>query len=1327
MESHLHRQYRITLWKYKKFRHRLDKRLKNNTLSTLSLKHRNRLLNTIDRLRRRLASLEQVLKLAGAGALTAAALGIASPALGQEPIKSGTEFRVNTYTTGFQYFPSVARHVDGDFVITWQSDGGQDGSGSSIQAQRYNAAGEAQGSEFTVNTFTTSSQRRPSIAMDGNGDFVIAWFGLFGQDASGYGVYAQRYNAAGEAQGTEFQVNTYTTGGQLEPSVAMKADGDFVITWESNGQDGSVYGIYAQRYNAAGEPQGSEFQVNTYTTNGQHDPAIAMDADGDFVIVWRSNGQDGNSNGIYAQRFNAAGEIQGSEFRVNTYTTSTQSEHSIAMNTDGDFVIAWSSYGQDGSNFGVYAQRYNAAGEMQGSEFLVNTITTLHQQLSSIAIDEDGGFVITWQSSAAQDGSGGSIQAKRYDPEGEVLGSEFLVNTYTTNDQVRPSIAMDINGDFVVTWFSSGQDGDGFGVYAQQFSMPIPPPTPIGTEFQVNTYTTGSQSQNFSAMDASGDFVIAWNSYGQDGSSYGIYAQRYNASGIAQGSEFHVNTYTTGSQINPSIGMDADGDFVIVWSGEGQDASSNGVYGQRYNSSGAVLGSEFQVNTYTTGSQSVSTIAMDKNGNFAIAWQSDGQDGDGYGIYAQRYDMAGVAQGSEFKVNTYTTNNQRLPSIAINEDGDFVVAWQSNGQDGSGEGIYAQRYNASGVAQGNEFLVNTHTTNDQSSPAIAMDADGNFVIAWWSQDQDGDAQGIYAQRYNAVGETQGSEFQVNTYTTSSQLAPSIAMDADGDFVIAWQSTGQDGNLTGTFARRYNASGEPQGSEFQVNTYTTSNQLNASISMDADGDFVITWRSTGQDGSGNGIYGQRYQSANPNLPPEIVANNGLTLPEGNGIGLSGSELNTTDSEQGPAEIVYTITQLPVNGQLFDLTAGSTLINLNDAFTQEDINNVLIAYNHDGSETTSDSFSFTVSDGLNTLPEEVFSISITPVNDDPVLQTNAGLLLDNGENSTIGSSLLSVTDVDNVASEIEYEVTALPTNGLLKNNGATLSLNDIFTQQDINDNLVTYEHDGSNTVSDGFNFIVSDGLSSLSEETFHIIVNEPLLDQTINLDPIADKTQGAAPFALTASASSGLPVQFTVISGPATVSGNTITLTGAGKVTVRVSQPGNADYNPAPNVEQTFCSNPAKPTITVQGANAESPTLVSNAASGNQWFKGSNAIAGATNGSLVASEAGIYRVQVTIDGCTSELSSNFALVITGDDPPIESPLLYPNPVSDFVNVKGAFAKVDRLFIIDNSNKVTEPGFDQQSDNIRVPVGNLATGYYILHITEGEEIHRIKFIKK
>jgi len=377
---------------------------------------------------------------------------------------------------------------------------------------------------------------------------------------------------------------------------------------------------------------------------------------------------------------------------------------------------------------------------------------------------------------------------------------------------------------------------------------------PATDEQVVNSETSSNQGYPSMAVDADGDFVVVWESYGQDGDNYGIYGQRYNAAGETLGGEFPVNTYTTHRQYDPSVAMDADGDFVVVWTSdgkgngepdEGQDGDFSGIYGQRYNAAGETLGDEFLINTYTTGRQNSPSVAMDADGDFMVVWQGFGQDGDYSDIYGQRYNAVGVPQGSEFPVNSYTTGYQDRPSVAMDADGDFMVVWEGEGQDGSDSDIYGQRYNAVGVPQGSEFPVNSFTADYQQDPSVAMDADGDFVVVWHSSGQDGNNRGVYGQRYNAAGETLDGEFPVNIFTTGFQGSPSVAMDADGDFVVGWTSFGQDEDVSdsGVFARTYRANGTPdQSAEFNVSQETEGDQMDSAVAMDDNGDIAIAWSS-----------------------------------------------------------------------------------------------------------------------------------------------------------------------------------------------------------------------------------------------------------------------------------------------------------------------------------------------------------------------------------------------------------------------------------------------------------------------------------------------------
>ena len=119
------------------------------------------------------------------------------------------------------------------------------------------------------------------VAMDAAGDFVIAWDNYTTGNAN-FGATAQRYNAAGVAQGSQFSVSTASTGIQSQPSVAMDSAGDFVLAWDYNDQHGNL-GVAAERYNSSGVAQGSQFLVTSPLGTPLTQPAVAMDSAGDFV------------------------------------------------------------------------------------------------------------------------------------------------------------------------------------------------------------------------------------------------------------------------------------------------------------------------------------------------------------------------------------------------------------------------------------------------------------------------------------------------------------------------------------------------------------------------------------------------------------------------------------------------------------------------------------------------------------------------------------------------------------------------------------------------------------------------------------------------------------------------------------------------------------------------------------------------------------------------------------------------------------------------------------------------------------------------------------
>ncbi|MBL4666345.1 MAG: hypothetical protein JKY04_03125, partial [Sneathiella sp.] len=415
-----------------------------------------------------------------------------------------------------------------------------------------------------------------------------------------------------------------------------------------------------------------EFKANTYTHYIQQSTITADLADGGFIVVWESylHPGDSNANGVYAQRYNAQGIAQGSEFQVNTYITKWQEHPSAAGLNNGDFVITWQSYQQEGSSngHGIYGQRYTAQGVTIGSEFHINTYIGGDQRESQVTRLNDGGFIVTWHSDN-QDGSGRGIYAQRYDAQGVSNGPEFKINSTTTNDQHEPSIASLTNGGFVVTWHSTAQDSDGStGIYGQRYDAQG---LASGNEFQINTHIANAQTNSSVAGLTNGGFIVTWQSAGQDNSLTGVYGQRYDAQGATEGNEFKANTHNTSHKIRPTVAGLTNGEFVIAWDAEDQDSSDNsmGLYGQRYDPQGQAKGSEFHINSYTTDIQRNIYLSRLNSGGFIVGWTSEWQDSNWGGIYAKRYELTPVT-GDNYTVQA----NDTWSSIASNVYSDVNAA-----------------------------------------------------------------------------------------------------------------------------------------------------------------------------------------------------------------------------------------------------------------------------------------------------------------------------------------------------------------------------------------------------------------------------------------------------------------------------------------------------------------------------------------------------------------------------------------------------------------------------------------------------------------------------
>jgi len=773
----------------------------------------------------------------------------------------GSEFRVNANVTGDQYGPMIASFVNGNFIITWE-DPILDGSFSSVHGQRFDVAGNFLGNNFQINNETYLSQHQCTVATFTNNNFITIW-SSWNQDGDLNGIFGKLYDGLGNPLGSEFQVNTYTTNHQEASSVAVLTNDDFVVVWESMNQDGDNNGIYGQRFDKFTNPLGSEFRVNTYTTNIQRQPDVAPLDNGNFVVVWQSFGQDSDDFGIYGQLFNNTAASQGSEFQVNNYTTGIQLDARTVSTAGNGFIVVFGN--ADLGNVEIH--HYNGSGNPLGSSPVPETSGS--PSITRLLNDE---FILAFDSWGT-DGSQQGIRVLFLDASGNIISNSFPVNVYTINNQRWADIAGLSNGDFAVTWYSYNQDGDQGGIYGRTFQRSTLPlsstltttpsvvtsATPLTTAVLTGgvsttasiapTSTTGPATLVISGINetfiAGNEFIISpLPVYIFDVASFHngefiavfdkteIYAQRFDGNGDRLGSDFQVNTETGSTQYAPSVAVYPNDNFVVAWESWGQDGSAMGVFGQQYDAQANPMGSEFQINTYTLGGQYNVQVDTLSNNSFVAVWSSD-QDGDGQGIYGQRFNFLGFPLGSEFRVNTYTTGNQDHPKIAALSNGGFSAIWDSFGQDGDNYGVYGQVFDEFGVFQGSEFRINVVTTGIQKGPDITGLSNGGFMVTW-----DGGSFGslVKFRLYDNVGNPLTSE--IFSTDAGKNLSIDELADGDGNIVTVWGRTS---------IQFLSNSGSILSNQLRLNN-NIGNDDQPQVSGLSNGDFVIMRHYANQTGA-----------------------------------------------------------------------------------------------------------------------------------------------------------------------------------------------------------------------------------------------------------------------------------------------------------------------------------------------------------------------------------------------------------------------------------------------------------------------------------------------
>jgi hypothetical protein len=353
-------------------------------------------------------------------------------------------------------------------------------------------------------------------------------------------------------------------------------DGNFVVVWASP----NMQQVLGQRFDTSGAPVGAEFEISTAGYPGNKEkPSVAGDFAGNFVVVWEhardDNQYPGSPEEIVGRRFDSSGPLHPTEFKVNSASPWRHENPSVTRDGNSNFVVVWQRFDDENppDRPRILGQRFDAQGTKLGAEIAVSTLGEEEDgkdEFPDVGSSLGGDFVVVWQQSGANneiDTSMDAVVGRRFDSFGAPQDeAEFVVNSYTTGSQSRPSVGVGLDGNFVVTWHGEGESDD-WGIFAKQFASTG---GAIADEFLVNTLTTGFQTEpGVVAADALGHFAVTWQSRPNPGGDYSLFARWFRSDGLPFEDQFEVPTHTTGTQESPRIAGDVDGNFVVLWNGDG--------------------------------------------------------------------------------------------------------------------------------------------------------------------------------------------------------------------------------------------------------------------------------------------------------------------------------------------------------------------------------------------------------------------------------------------------------------------------------------------------------------------------------------------------------------------------------------------------------------------------------------------------------------------------------------------------------------------------------------------------------------------------------------
>ncbi len=983
---------------------------------------------------------------------------------------------------------------DKGFSVTVQPDGkilvagsAHNGTNNDIALARYDSDGTLDtsfggGNGYVVTRIGSSAEQGFSIALQADGKVMVTGYTYNGTD---YNLVLLRYLADGSLDnsfsGDGMLTTSIGSGNDVGNSVTIQSDGKILVAgYTHNGTDNDFAVL---RYNTDGTLDsgfGGGDGIVTTDFAGGSDAARSITLQDDGKILVAGEAHNGTDTDIAVARYNADGTLDtsfggGDGLATAGISSGNDAGYEIALQDDGTILVVGIS--PNGTDNDIALQRFTSDGLIDRS--FGNTLDgspTFTENGTPVVLDSDVS-VFDVELNAAEDYSGATLTLARngsanaedqFSASGNLAAltegvnlvlSGVTIGTVTTNssgtleltfnanatqdrvDETLRSIAYANSSEnppasAQIDWiFSDGNSGSqgaggeltGIGSTTVNIIANVAPTDLVldaefTTEQIVNTYTSLNQLDVETAAFADGGHIAVWQSNGQDGSGYGIYAQRFDSDGSALGAEFLVTTETTNSETRATVTTFADGGFVIAW----QD--TNGTYAwaeaRIFDADGISVTSEFSIKSggIDTANEAYNPTvqALDAN-RFVVVWNNEVSSTTS--VTGQIFDRTGAALGGTLAIGTLQGDTGQWlgqPDLSLLSNGGFTVAWHDDNDAGTNPETRLRFFDSSGTATTAEIILGGDGQVDVSTLA-----DGNVAVVYGNSGQ------LSAQILDINGTVVVTEFDIGTFAAGADVVPSVTAISSGGFLVAWESSTADGDGQAILAQRFDSSGNAISDQLLVNQTVAGNQIQVNAIELASGEIQLSWASNGQDGDGYAVVSRTI--ATGGSISEGVANGSIVA-------------RVTDVIDADTSDTHTFSLVDNAGGRFAIDTNTGVVTV--------ANTTLLDYE----TSTSHNITIRVTDSANNTYDEVMTINVIDANEAPVAVNDAF-------NTNKNSSVIidpTANDTDAEGDTINIVEFTQPANGSVIDNG---------------NGTLTYTPDTDYTGADSFDYVAIDDSAGL----------------------------------------------------------------------------------------------------------------------------------------------------------------------------------------------------------------------------------------------------------